>query len=52
MEHPVFPHVSIDVLVDVGPIVEAFAEEHGLEYKSYSPWELVSRHFAFVRGDE
>jgi fatty acid desaturase len=50
VEHHIFPQISNDVLVEIAPVVQAFADEHGLEYHSLSPWELASRHLAFV-GD-
>jgi len=48
VEHHIFPQISNDVLVEIAPVVQAFADEHGLEYHSLSPWELVSRHLSFV----
>uniref|UniRef100_A0A7S4AVA8 Cytochrome b5 heme-binding domain-containing protein n=1 Tax=Pseudo-nitzschia australis TaxID=44445 RepID=A0A7S4AVA8_9STRA len=50
VEHHIFPQISNDVLVEIAPVVQEFAEENGVEYNSLSPWELMSRHSAFVGG--
>ena len=50
VEHHIFPHISGNVLVEIAPIVKEFAREYGLEYYSFSPLELVSRHLDFIGG--
>ena len=50
IEHHLFPHVSNDQLHHIAPLVEAFAHEHGLPYRTFSPGELAKEHAAFLGG--